>query len=133
MKISRIRSTLPSPSVGRLGVWLLAAVLACVPTMTARPLSAAVQSTFVEEGGTLPDGTSYLMRVPPNWTGTVIRDLDYTSAARSDDRSRNRSYLLERGYAMIGTGRHPLRALRWDPAVEIANLDTWEQAAVALA
>jgi pimeloyl-ACP methyl ester carboxylesterase len=105
---------------------LLAAVLVALVlagSLAALPEEAVAQTTFTEEAGTLPDGTSYLMRVPPNWSGTVIRDLDYASNARSDDRARNRSYLLERGYAMIGTGRHPLRALRWDPVVEIANLD----------
>ena len=102
---------------------VLAAVLAFLPATSVIPGKAAAQTTFAEEGGTLPDGTSYLMRVPPNWTGTVIRDLDYASRARSGDRSRNYSYLLDKGYAMIGTGRHPLRAIRHDPAVEIANLD----------
>ena len=100
---------------------LAALVVVAVPA--AIPGNAMAQATFEEEAGTLPDGTPYLMRVPPNWTGTVIRDLDYAANARSDDRSRNRSYLLERGYALLGTGRHPLRAIRHDPAVEIENLD----------
>jgi uncharacterized protein YjeT (DUF2065 family) len=84
---------------------------------------AAAQTKVTEEGGKLPDGTEYLMRVPANWNGTVIRDLDYASNAGSRDSWRNYSYLIGRGYALIGTGRHPLRALRYDPAVEIANLD----------
>lgn len=92
-------------------------------SLAAIPGNARTQTTFEEEAGTLPDGTPYLIRVPPNWTGAVIRDLDYASNARSSDRARNRSYLLDRGYAMIGTGRHPLRAIRHDPAVEIENLD----------
>ena len=103
---------------------VLAAALAFLTVTAVIPGKAVAQATFTEEGGTLPDGTSYLMRVPPNWIGTVIRDLDYASRAQSGDRWRNYSYLLERGYAMIGTGRHPLRAIRHDPAVEIANLDT---------
>ena len=54
----------------------------------------------------------------------MIRDLDYASNAGSRDSWRNYSYLLANGYALIGTGRHPQpRALRYDPAVEIANLD----------
>lgn len=84
---------------------------------------AAAHTTFTEEGGKLPDGTEYLMRVPASWNGTVIRDLDYASNAGSRNSWRNYSYLLDKGYALIGTGRHPLRALRYDPAVEIANLD----------
>ena len=63
------------------------------------------------------------MRVPASWNGTVIRDLDYASNAGSRDSWRNYSYLLAKGYALIGTGRHSLRAFRYDPAVEIANLD----------
>jgi hypothetical protein len=87
------------------------------------PGETAAQARFTEESGTLPDGTGYLMRVPPNWNGTVIRDLDFASRGQATDETRNGTYLLERGYALIGTGRHPLRALRWDPAVEIENLE----------
>jgi hypothetical protein len=103
--------------------WQTATIVASVALVTAFPNDAAPQSTFTEEAGTLPDGTAYLMRVPTNWTGTVIRDLDYASNAGSRDGWRNDSNLLAKGYALIGTGRHPLRALRYDPAVEIANLD----------
>jgi pimeloyl-ACP methyl ester carboxylesterase len=98
-------------------------ILALACSLATVPHVSLAQVTFEEDGGMLPDGTPYLMRVPSNWTGAVIRDLDYATYARSDDRSRNRSYLLEKGYAMIGTGRHRLRAIRHDPAVEIANLD----------
>jgi hypothetical protein len=79
----------------------------------------AAQGSAAEEGGKLPDGTAYLMRVPAKWNGTLIRDLDYASGANNP----RWALLLERGYALSGTGRHPLRALRYDPAVEIANLD----------
>lgn len=102
---------------------MLAAALTLLLPLGTVPAGAAGQPTFTEQAGTLPDGTAYLMRVPASWAGTVIRDLDYASNATSGDRRRNHSYLLERGYALIGTGRHPLRALRYDPAVEIANLD----------
>lgn len=96
-----------------------ASVVAAVLLLVALPADGTAQGSFAEEAGTLPDGTPYLMRVPDDWTGTVIRDLDYAAnAGRSID-----AYLLKEGYAMIGTGRHPLRALRYDPAVEIANLD----------
>ena len=99
------------------------AVLVFLSLAAATTGRAEAQTTFAEEGGTLPDGTSYLMRVPQNWTGTVIRDLDYASSAGRLDGWRDDSHLLERGYALIGTGRHPLRVFRYDPAVEIANLD----------
>ena len=101
--------------------------------VVARVLAAAIAGVFFlvassnltaqtgsgEEGGKLPDGTAYLMKVPQKWNGTLVRDLDYATGAN------NPRYvlLLERGYALAGTGRHPLRALRYDPAVEIANLD----------
>ena len=39
--------------------------------------TAASQVTYTEEGGALRDGTRYLMRVPSNWNGTLLRDLDY--------------------------------------------------------
>ena len=94
-----------------------------VPSPPARSDAVAAQTRFTEDGGKLPDGTEYPMRVPAAWNGTVIRDLDYASNASTRDSWRNYSYLLEKGYALIGTGRHPLRALRYDPAVEIANLD----------
>ena len=94
-----------------------------VPEPPARSAATAAPGNFSEQGGKLPDGAQYLMRVPPSWNGTVIRDLDNASNAGSRDSWRNYSYLLAKGYALIGTGRHPLRALRYDPAVEIANLD----------
>ena len=94
-----------------------------VPEPPARSAATAAPGNFSEQGGKLPDGTEYPMRVPPSWNGTVIRDLDYASNAGSRTAWRNYSYLLAKGYALIGTGRHPLRALGYDPAVEIANLD----------
>ncbi|NNF28125.1 MAG: hypothetical protein HKN73_12945 [Gemmatimonadetes bacterium] len=75
--------------------------------------------SYEEEHGTLPDGTIYRMRVPANWNGTLLRDLDY--AGRPDNPVN--SYLLSRGYGMSGIQRHELRAFRYDPAREIANLD----------
>ncbi len=92
------------------------AVLATVPrTITA-------QTSYAEEGGTLPDGTEYLIRVPANWNGVLIRDLDFASRANSED-WRNYSEVLEQGYAVAGTARHRLRAISWDPLREIARLD----------
>jgi pimeloyl-ACP methyl ester carboxylesterase len=80
---------------------------------------AAAQSTFSEEGGTLPDGTVFLMRVPAKWNRILIRDLDF---ARGANNPRYQS-LLEQGYAVSGTQRHRLRMYQYDPAREIANLD----------
>jgi hypothetical protein len=101
--------------------WLLETVtVASLLWLIALPDQAAAQPRFTEEGGTLPDGTVYLMRVPVNWNKTLIRDLDYASGA---DRPRYQS-LLEKGYALSGTRRHQLRIFQYDPAREIANLDS---------
>jgi hypothetical protein len=96
-----------------------AVITALLAVLAALPDQVAAQARFAEEGGTLPDGTVYLMRVPPNWNKTLIRDLDYASGANSP---RN-SYLLGKGYALAGTRRHRLRTFQYDPAQEIANLD----------
>jgi hypothetical protein len=99
-------------------VSLTASLLLCAGSL----YTPAAQATFTDEAGKLPDGTAYRMRMPARWNGTLIRDLDYASNAESRT-WRNYLYLLEKGYAVAGTGRHPLRALQYDPAVEIKNLD----------
>jgi alpha-beta hydrolase superfamily lysophospholipase len=104
---------------GRRGVRLFGAVMAFFAVLTVSSHDAVSQGKLAEDGGTLPDGTQYLMRVPANWNGTLIRDLDYASGARSP----RWAHLLEKGYALAGTGRHRLRLFRYDPAREIANLD----------
>ena len=84
--------------------------------------TAASQVTYTEEGGALRDGTRYLMRVPSNWNGTLLRDLDYLTNVN------NARYLdmLVRGLnAVSGTARHSRRwAGYYDPARKIAHLDT---------
>lgn len=97
-----------------------AAVLVFVVGSSALPGAAFAQVKASEEKGTLPDGTIYGMRVPANWNKTVIRDLDY--AGRAD--SPRYQELLKRGYAVSGTMRHRMRIYRYDPAREIANLDS---------
>lgn len=92
--------------------------LAFLALLPALPANIHAQG-FEEEKGTLPDGTFYRMRVPANWNGTLLRDLDY--AGRPDNAVN--SYLLSQGYALSGLQRHALRAFRYDPAREIANLD----------
>ena len=107
-----------SAAARRLGVGLLSAI-ALIPAVATLPGKAAAQAKFVEEGGDLPDGTEYLIRMPSNWNGTLIRDLDYASGS-----SHPRwAALLEKGYALSGTGRHRLRLYQYDPVREIANLD----------
>lgn len=96
----------------------LTGLLAVLATLSAAP--AAAQTVYTEVESTLADGTHYRIRVPSDWNGTLIRDLDY--AGRPDNPIGR--YLLEQGYAMAGTQRHHLRAFQYDPAREIANLNT---------
>ena len=93
--------------------------LLAVVIVAAFPDEAAAQVRHTERGGTLPDGTVYLMRVPTDWNRTLIRDLDYVRGA---DNARN-MYFLEKGYAVIGTQRHRLRSFQYDPVREIANIN----------
>ena len=84
-------------------------------------VAASAQVTYEEHGGTLRDGTRYLMRVPSNWNGSLLRDLDYVTNA-NDPRYLG---MLVRGYAVSGTARHARRwAGYYDPAREIAHLET---------
>ena len=82
--------------------WRLTLLLLCTVAYGAWYSRAAAQGAAGEVGGTLPDGTQYLMKVPVNWNGTLIRDLDYASGANNP----RWAALLERGYALAGTGRH---------------------------
>jgi hypothetical protein len=108
-----------SATASRLGVGLLAAVIGFFAALSALPGKAEAQTKFTEEAGDLPDGTEYRMRMPPNWNGTLIRDLDYASGSSNP----RWAALLEKGYALSGTGRHRLRLYQYDPVREIANLD----------
>jgi pimeloyl-ACP methyl ester carboxylesterase len=94
--------------------------MAALVLVRAAPDPIMAQASFKEEAGTLPDGTAYRMRVPPNWNRVLISDLDYANA-RVADNERN-MYLLERGYAMSGTARHPRREFEYDPAQEVSRL-----------
>jgi hypothetical protein len=98
---------------------VLALTVVCSGWGAASLRTIAAQGEVAEQGGALPDGTDYLMRVPPNWNGTLIRDLDYASGAGH----ARWAHLLEKGYALSGTGRHRLRLFQYDPVREIANLD----------
>lgn len=62
--------------------------------------------------------TEYRIRVPENWNGTLISDLDYYHGAESP----KYLYLLAQGYAFSGTLRRPNRLTHYDPAAEIHDL-----------
>lgn len=78
---------------------------------------------YREQKGDLPDGTEYLIRVPNEWNGKLIRDLDYAARVDSPGWSDRYNALFDRGYALAGTARHPLREWQYDPAREVENLD----------
>src|SRR5262245_50281611 len=64
-----------------LSSWLLVLLITMLPAAGLTRMAA--QNRAGEEGGELPDGTQYLMKVPANWNGTLIRDLDYASGANA--------------------------------------------------
>ena len=111
-------------------------VAAAIVLFIAAPVVTA-QVSFEEDAGTLPDGTSYRMRLPGNWNGILISDLDYAATPRlrdarqpavganrvGADNERNMLF-LERGYGVAGIARHPRRDYEYDPVREIANLVT---------
>lgn len=101
----------------------LAPVRAAEVTFAEPVISTQTLDGFREETGVLPDGTRYLIRMPDNWNGIFIRDLDYADRVSQETRRARYDYLLENGYAVGGTARHHLRAWQYDPAREISNLD----------
>lgn len=101
---------------------------ACMGVSALTPIAA--QAAFVEVGpAPLGDAnaTTYGMRKPDNWNGLLLIDLDYITG-RNNARSL---YWLNKGYALAGINRPPLRRTQYDPAGEIANLlkvmDLFEQ------
>ena len=76
-----------------------------------------------ESRGHLPDGTEYLIRVPTDWNGILLRDLDFASGVENPERIWRYQDLVARGFAFAGTARHRLRQWQYDPRREIENLD----------
>jgi pimeloyl-ACP methyl ester carboxylesterase len=69
-----------------------------------------------------------MIRVPSNWNGTLIRDLDgvdlMTTTIRTGGTDQLVHFLLERGYAFAGTERHPRRWVGgFDPNREIERIE----------
>lgn len=80
----------------------------------------AQELTYEEHGGTFGDGTRYLMRLPSDWNGVLLRDLDYVTSANGE---RYMAF-LERGYALSGTARHERRWVGgYDPSREIERIE----------
>jgi pimeloyl-ACP methyl ester carboxylesterase len=76
-----------------------------------------------EKRSALPDGTECLIRVPANWNGTLVRDLDFVTRAADAGFSLIYADMTRRGIAVAGTARHRLRIYQYDPIREIRNLD----------
>ena len=58
------------------------------------------EANYSEVNDTIPiRGTQYMIRVPENWNGILLNDLDYLQSANS----KRNLHLLEKGYALSGT------------------------------
>jgi len=82
--------------------------------------ASAAAPAFKEKSGTLPSGHPYIMRVPDDWNGVVLNDLDRVPNVNGP----RDTYFTSRGFALSGLGRHPLRRQQYDPAQEVADLIT---------
>lgn len=81
----------------------------------------AAPTTYRDVAGALGDATPYLMRVPSNWNGTLIRDLDLAGGKANGGPFL---HLLEQGYAFVGTARRAARQFGYhDPARDVVFLD----------
>jgi len=90
-----------------------------MPAVAGSLSAAGFDVPYSEVRDTIPiRGTEYLIRVPENWNGTLLSDLDYATSA---DSPRNLA-LLRRGYALCGTARRPERMTAYDPAHEIHDI-----------
>lgn len=77
--------------------------------------STAMAADIKGEEGTLPSGFPYQISKPENWNGIVISDLDAVTNLKDPIAVD----LLAKGYAYIGTGRHPERITKHDPLTEL--------------
>ncbi len=101
------------------GIRRLSATGLAIAAFAGLPGTAVAQQDYTEVRDTLPvRETAYLIRVPDNWNGTLISDLDYRRAADSP----TYLHLLEQGFALSGTLRRDDRLRNYDPAHEIHDL-----------
>ncbi|WP_111707620.1 alpha/beta hydrolase [Lutibacter citreus] len=90
-----------------------------IPDLENSPVEVSIESNYSEVLDSIPiRGTKYMIRVPENWNGTLISDLDYVKSANS----KRNLYLLEHGFALSGTQRRSGRLYNYDPAHEIHDV-----------
>lgn len=83
--------------------------------------STKAKLNYKELKGKLPiRNTKYMIRVPENWNGILLNNLDYYKQA---DSPRSISF-LEKGYALSGTQRRSDRGRSYDPAHEAHDFIT---------
>lgn len=58
---------------------------------------------YSEASGRLEGSSGYLIRIPENWNGVLLNDLDYAGGGYTPTSSRN--FILDRGYGLSGTSR----------------------------
>lgn len=80
--------------------------------------SSRAEPAWAAERGVLPRGTTFEMRKPNEWNGTLISDLDF---AANPDAPYYR-WLLDRGFALSGTQRRADRGTKYDSAHEMVDL-----------
>lgn len=90
-----------------------------LPELKNPQVDVKIIANYSEVKDTIPiRGTHYMIRIPENWNGILLSDLDYLQSANSE---RN-LYLLEHGYALSGIKRRPERFVEYDPAHEIHDI-----------
>lgn len=92
--------------------------VAAMPLLLCVGLVHADDKQWEAERGELPRGTTFELRKPNNWNGTLISDLDFAM----DPDSPTNTWFLNHGYAMAGTLRRADRMEKYDPAHEIIDL-----------
>ena len=90
-------------------------ILAALMVGTAVATSAFGADEIRKEEGTLPSGFPYQISMPSNFNGIAISDLDAVTNLKEPIAVD----LLKKGYAYIGTGRHPERMTKHDPLTEL--------------
>src|SRR5437762_10679748 len=74
---------------------------------------ASAQSGITTHKGSLPDGATYLIEVPPNWNGTLFLYSHGFVAPGSSNPAKDvgdpvtRSYMLSSGFALAGSSSAP--------------------------